>query len=151
MKIAAPISGTLVRQADLSDQVFVSGMLGPGVGIVPTDSVVCAPVSGQVSAAFKTGHAFVITTEGGLQVLIHIGVDTVTMKGDGFQAHVRAGDSVTRGERLATVDFDKVRDARLDPTTIIVVMNSEGSASVVPVDCGSVQTGDPIIDVTYDN
>lgn len=147
VKIAAPIGGKVVPLEELSDKVFASGTLGNGVGIVPNGNVIHSPVSGTVLTAFKTGHAYGIKTDDGVEVLIHIGVDTVSMKGDGFTAEVAAGDRVSVGDRIATVDFSKVKDAGYDSTTIVLITNTKKLAGVAPVGPETVKTGEDIIDV----
>ncbi|MFZ1382026.1 MAG: PTS glucose transporter subunit IIA [Scrofimicrobium sp.] len=147
IKIAAPVCGEIVPLEELSDEVFASGMLGNGVGIVPNGGVIHSPVSGTVLNAFRTGHAYGIKTDEGVEVLIHIGVDTVSMKGAGFTAEVIAGDRVLVGDRIATVDFSKVKDAGYDPTTIILITNTKDVADVIPVGPKAVKTGEGIIEV----
>ncbi len=147
IKIAAPVGGKIVPLKKLSDEVFASGMLGNGVGIIPNGGVIHSPVSGTVFNAFRTGHAYTIRTDEGVEVLIHIGVDTVSMKGEGFTAEVVAGDRVLVGDRIATVDFSKVKDAGYDPTTIILIINTKNLADVTPVGPETVKTGEDIIEV----
>ncbi|MFT0846367.1 beta-glucoside-specific PTS transporter subunit IIABC [Actinomycetaceae bacterium L2_0104] len=147
VKIAAPVAGELVPVSEVKDKVFASGALGSGVGVVPAEATVVSPVSGTVATVFPTGHAYGIKTADGVEVLVHIGIDTVSMNGDGFEAKVAKGESVEAGQPLAVVDFDKVREAGYDPTVIVVVTNTKKLASVAPVAAGSVVAGDASIAV----
>lgn len=139
--LAAPVAGELVALADISDKVFASGALGAGVGVIPSENTITAPISGKVVTAFPTGHAFGIKSEDGVEVLVHIGIDTVAMKGDGFQAAVTAGQQVKAGDTLAVVDFDKVKAAGYDTTTIVVVTNTKKLTKVTPAAAGPVSAG----------
>ncbi|MFZ2750952.1 MAG: glucose PTS transporter subunit IIA, partial [Propioniciclava sp.] len=119
--IGAPVAGIVVPVTDVDDKVFASKTLGDGVGIQPTENQVFSPVAGTVATVTKTGHAFGIKTTTGVEVLVHIGIDTVQMKGDGFEVAVSKGQTVEKGDLLATVDFDKVRAAGFDTTTVVTV------------------------------
>lgn len=145
--LGAPVSGTLVDVSEVADKVFASGALGSGIGIIPASSTVVAPLSGTLVTAFPTGHAYGIKSDNGVEVLIHIGIDTVALKGDGFNAHVTAGQKVAKGDTLATVDFEKVTSAGYDPTTIAVVTNTKKLASVTARPDGPVNAGDDAVTV----
>lgn len=147
VKVGSPIKGQLVPISEVNDKVFASGALGAGVGVVPEEATVVAPVSGTVASVFPTGHAYGIKTADGVEVLVHIGIDTVAMKGDGFSAKVKKGDSVTAGQPLAVVDFDKVKAAGYDTTVIVVVTNTKKLSSVTPAASGPVTAGDASIDI----
>ncbi len=147
VKVGSPIKGQLVPISEVNDKVFASGALGSGVGVVPEEATVVAPVSGTVASVFPTGHAYGIKTADGVEVLVHIGIDTVAMKGDGFSAKVKKGDSVTAGQPLAVVDFEKVKAAGYDTTVIVVVTNTKKLSSVTPAASGPVAAGDASIDI----
>lgn len=146
--LSAPVSGSVIPLAQVADKVFASGAMGSGVGIVPTDGHVYAPVSGKVVAAMKTGHAFGIKTDEGVEVLVHIGLDTVQMKGEGFTSHVTQGATVARGDLLAVVDLDAVARAGFDPTTVMVVTNTARLTEVATASAGAVSHGDETVLVT---
>ena len=144
-RIKAPVSGALVRLAEVNDKVFASGALGNGVGIVPSQGQVYAPFAGTVVTAFPTGHAFGIKSPDGVEALIHIGIDTVQLEGKGFAAAVKQGQEVEAGDLLCTVDLDVVKAAGYDPTTIVVVTNTTEFAAVLPAEGHQVGHGDTAI------
>ena len=145
--VGAPVAGKVVPLAEVNDKVFASKALGDGVGIVPTDGHVTAPVAGTMVTVADTGHAFGIKTDDGVEVLVHVGIDTVQMEGKGFKLDVSKDMRVEEGDLLATVDLDAVKEAGFDPTTIVVVINTATLKSVAPVGAGDVGRGDAIIDV----
>ncbi|WP_314687780.1 glucose PTS transporter subunit IIA [uncultured Bifidobacterium sp.] len=148
--VAAPIDGHVVSLDDAGDAVFASRALGEGVGIQPTASTatVTAPVAGVLQTVAETGHAFGIRTDDGVEVLVHVGIDTVKMNGDGFTVSVKKGDRVAVGDALATVDFDKVKAAGYSTTTLMTVLNTASLGGVTPRTGADVKAGDPVLDVT---
>ena len=146
--IASPAAGEVVAMADIDDPVFSAGTLGDGVGIVPENNDVYSPVSGTVVSAMKSGHAYGIKTSDGVEVLVHIGINTVKMKGEGFTPAVKKGDTVKKGELLATVDFDKVRAAGYDTTIVLAVTNTKALAAVSPAGLKHASAGDTVITTT---
>lgn len=145
--LVTPIVGDVVALADVNDPVFSSGAMGQGIAVKPSQGVVYAPADAEVSIAFPTGHAFGLKTVDGAEVLIHVGIDTVTMNGDGFEAKVAQGDKVKAGDVLGTFDSNKIAAAGLDDTTMVIVTNTADYASVAPVATGSVAKGDAVIEV----
>ena len=145
--LVTPIVGDVVALADVNDPVFSSGAMGQGIAVKPSQGVVYAPADAEVSIAFPTGHAFGLKTINGAEVLIHVGIDTVTMNGEGFEAKVAQGDKVKAGDVLATFDSNKIAAAGLDDTTMVIVTNTADYASVAPVATGSVAKGDAVIEV----
>lgn len=145
--LVTPIVGDVVALADVNDPVFSSGAMGQGVAVKPSQGVVYAPADAEVSIAFPTGHAFGLKTTDGAEVLIHVGIDTVTMNGEGFEAKVAQGDKVKAGDVLGTFDSNKIATAGLDDTTMVIVTNTADYASVAPVATGSVAKGDAVIEV----
>ncbi|MDY5785623.1 glucose PTS transporter subunit IIA [Corynebacterium sp.] len=146
--VQAPVAGELVSLGNSGDKVFASGALGSGVGIIPTESTIVAPVSGKLLTVAKTGHAFGIKTDDGVEVLVHVGIDTVTMDGNGFDVHVEKKQRVNAGDPLTTVDFDAVRAAGHPTTTLMTVTNTAKLAHVEPRTHGVVGTGETVIEVT---
>lgn len=121
-EIKAPLSGRVIPLEEIPDQVFSQGVLGEGVGIEPTGSVVLAPADGEVSTVMEdSGHACGLLLDNGVELLIHVGMDTVSMAGDGFQLHVKEGDRVRLGDKLITFDPEKIRQAGHPTTTAFVV------------------------------
>ncbi|MHA7291275.1 beta-glucoside-specific PTS transporter subunit IIABC [Arthrobacter sp. MDT3-24] len=147
VKVLAPVSGPVIALADVPDKVFASGAMGAGVGIVPEEDAVYSPVSGTVHAVMKTGHAYGIKTDEGVEVLVHIGIDTVQMKGDGFEAAVTRGQRIEAGDLLATIDRAKIQSAGYDATTLMVVTNTRNLTAVVPLGETRLTRGAPALDV----
>ena len=147
-KVVAPVAGTLIPLTEVADKVFASKALGDGVGIVPSDGHVVAPVTGVLITVPDSGHAFGIRTDDGVEVLVHVGIDTVQLQGKGFSVDVHADQRVEAGDLLATVDLDVVKAAGYDTTTIVVVINTLALTSVKPRAAGTVSREDPVIEVT---
>ena len=145
--IQTPIVGDVVALENVNDPVFSSGAMGQGIAVKPSQGVVYAPADAEVSIAFPTGHAFGLKTANGAEILIHVGIDTVSMNGEGFEAKVAQGDKVKAGDVLGTFDSSKIAAAGLDDTTMVIVTNTADYASVTPVATGSVVKGDAIIEV----
>ncbi|MFS0671709.1 beta-glucoside-specific PTS transporter subunit IIABC [Ornithinibacillus sp. 179-J 7C1 HS] len=123
--IASPLHGEVKNLADIEDAAFASGALGKGVAIEPTEGKLYAPVSGTVSALFPTNHAIGITTEGGAEILIHIGMDTVQLEGKYFTAHTSQGSRIEKGQLLIDFDLDAIKEAGFALTTPIVITNQD--------------------------
>jgi len=145
--LVTPIVGDVVALADVNDPVFSSGAMGQGIAVKPSQGVVYAPADAEVSIAFPTGHAFGLKTTNGAEVLIHVGIDTVTMNGEGFEQKVAQGDKVKAGDVLGTFDSNKIAAAGLDDTTMVIVTNTADFSSVAPIATGSVAKGDAVIEV----
>ena len=145
--IISPIIGQAVALENVNDPVFSSGAMGQGIAVKPSEGVVYAPADAEVTIAFATGHAFGLKTANGAEILIHVGIDTVSMNGDGFEQKVAQGDKVKAGDVLGTFDSAKIAAASLDDTTMVIVTNTADYASVTPVATGAVAKGDAIIEV----
>ena len=159
--ILSPVAGRLMNLEATGDPVFASRALGEGVGVVPEtagETAVLAPVSGTLKTVARTGHAFGIKTDDGIEVLVHVGIDTVNMDGEGFVVAVGKGERIAAGEPLATVDFGKVAAAGHSVVVVVTVVNAAELTVVTPLigdgssddnggDCKTVSAGSPIIDV----
>ena len=145
--IISPIVGQAVALENVNDPVFSSGAMGQGIAVKPSEGVVYAPADAEVTIAFATGHAFGLKTANGAEILIHVGIDTVSMNGDGFEQKVAQGDKVKAGDVLGTFDSAKIAAAGLDDTTMVIVTNTADYASVTPVATSAVAKGDAIIEV----
>lgn len=159
--ILSPVAGRLMNLEATGDPVFASRALGEGVGVVPEtagETAVLAPVSGTLKTVARTGHAFGIKTDDGIEVLVHVGIDTVNMDGEGFVVAVGKGERIAAGELLATVDFGKVAAAGHSVVVVVTVVNAAELTVVTPLigdgssddnggDCKTVSAGSPIIDV----
>lgn len=147
--VNAPVAGHVISLDETGDPVFASRALGEGVGIQPADSEVVAPVSGVLQTVAETGHAFGIKTDDGVEVLVHVGIDTVKMNGEGFDVKVKANEHVNAGDTLVVVDFDKVKEAGYSTTTLMTVLNTVAFASVTPKTGVDVKAGESVIDIQH--
>ena len=145
--IQTPIVGDVVALSEVNDPVFSSGAMGQGIAVKPSQDVVYAPADAEVTIVFPTGHAYGLKTANGAEILIHVGIDTVSMNGEGFNHKVAQGDKVKAGDVLGTFDSAKIAAAGLDNTTMVIVTNTADFASVNPVASGSVAKGDAVIEV----
>ncbi|MGT2942987.1 sucrose-specific PTS transporter subunit IIBC [Streptococcus constellatus subsp. viborgensis] len=145
--ILSPIVGSIVDLKDVNDPVFSSGAMGQGIAVKPSEGVVYAPADAEVTIAFATGHAYGLKTTNGAEILIHIGIDTVSMNGDGFDQKVAQGIKVKAGDVLGTFDVAKIAAAGLDDTTMVIVTNTADYASVTPVAEGAVTKGEAVIEL----
>jgi PTS system beta-glucosides-specific IIC component len=130
--LSSVVAGQIVPLAEINDQAFSTGALGKGLGIIPTSKQVVAPIAGEITVVFPTKHAIGIKTEQGVEVLIHIGIDTVELDGRFFDTIVKQGDTVTQGQLLSTVDFEGIKEAGYDPTVIVVITNTSEYLDVIP-------------------
>ena len=147
-ELSAPVAGDVVPMPALKDEAFAGGALGQCIGIKPEDGNIVAPIDGTVSEVTDTAHAAVIQA-GGIEVLIHAGIHTVNMGGEGFKNHVKLGQVVKRGEPVLTMDLWKVRNSGYDDTVIMAVSNTKDFAKVEAlVSGGKVKAGDGVLKVS---
>ena len=148
LTLTSPMAGELVALSDVNDEAFASGALGPGIAISPAaHAVVVAPCDGKVTVAYPTGHAYGLKSASGVQILIHIGMDTVKLDGKGFTPRVSKGDIVKRGDVLAEVDWDVIREAGYDTITPMVVTNKKKFGEITPAAPGPVGISDTVVTV----
>ena len=142
MRVLAPISGRAVPLAEVPDEVFAEGMAGQGCAIVPEASgEAVAPVSGILVKLFEGGHAFGIATDGGIEMIVHLGLDTIELRGRGFERIATEGDRVEAGQPIVRFDLDEIRAGNYDPVTPVLVTNDEDHP-VTGVRTGEVQAGE---------
>ncbi|MGT2964998.1 PTS beta-glucoside transporter subunit IIBCA [Streptococcus acidominimus] len=145
--LVSPLSGEVVALEHVNDPVFSSGAMGKGLAVKPSEGIVYAPADAEVTIAFETGHAYGLKTASGAEILIHIGIDTVSMDGDGFEKLVAAGDTVTAGTPIAKFDASKIAAAGLDDTTMIIVTNTADFATVETLADTTITHGEAFIKV----
>ena len=146
MEVLAPVTGQAVPLGEVPDEVFAEGMAGEGGAIVPGASgEAVAPVSGALVKLFEGGHAFGIETDEGVELIVHVGLDTIEMRGDGFEKLATEGDRVEAGQPIVRFDLDEIKNSGYDPVTPVVVTNAEDHP-VSNLRTGEVSAGDPLFD-----
>ncbi|TSO26761.1 beta-glucoside-specific PTS transporter subunit IIABC [Lactobacillus sp. LL6] len=143
--LVSPEDGTIMPLSEVKDEVFSSGAMGQGVAIEPTEGILHAPANGEIVMTFPTSHAIGMKTNDGAEVLMHIGMDTVNLQGDGFETLVKKGDKVKAGDNLIKFDIQKIKNAGYIVTTPIVITNSKNYSDIKQVATGRVNTGQKII------
>ena len=143
----APINGTVVPLSQVKDEAFASEALGKGVAIEPKEGKVYAPADGEISTFFPTGHAIGITSDAGVEILIHVGMDTVKMNGDGFTPAKKQGDRVEKGDLLLEFDMQKIKEAGYPLTTPVIIANTNDYTEVLPTEAQEVASGDMLIHI----
>ena len=146
--LAADAKGTIVPMEQIPDEVFAQGILGQCCGIDPTEGKVYAPIDGGITQAPDSGHALGIQGVGDVEVLIHVGVDTVEMKGDGFSPKVKVGDKIKKGDLLLEMDLGKIAAAGHPAVVITVITNTDDFAGVEVVASGTVEPGADLIKIS---
>lgn len=147
--LVAPIEGKVIKLENIKDQAFASGTLGKGYAIEPKDGKVYSPVDGTVSMLFGTNHAIGITSDSGLEILIHFGMDTVQLEGKGFKAHVKQGDKIKAGQLLIDVDLDVLKDGGYETVTPVVITNYDDLLDLILLDKNDVKVGEELIRVLF--
>lgn len=145
VELKAPLTGTAVNLEDVPDPVFAEKMMGDGIAIEPAEGVVVSPVNGEIVQVFPTKHAIGIRAENGAEILIHIGLETVSMKGEGFVTQVSEGSKVKAGDQLVTFDLALVKEKAKSTVTPIILTNGDQAASLEKNAAGSVTRGSSTI------
>jgi sugar PTS system EIIA component len=128
--VVAPLTGKIVSIEEVPDPTFSQKMMGDGIAIEPTEGVIVAPVNGEVVQFFHTKHAIGIKSESGAEILIHVGLETVSMNGEGFEGHVKVGDKVKAGDKLLSFDLELIKEKAASTITPIVITNSDAVESI---------------------
>ena len=142
--VLTPIRGKVLAQADIPDETFAQGILGPGCGIEPTGDTVFAPFDGRVVSVASTLHAIGLESDEGIELLIHIGMDTIALRGSGFPLLVQEGQTVRAGTPLLRVDLDVIRAAGLSTESAVIVTNADDLPKLHIIAGGIVSTGTPL-------
>lgn len=143
--LGAPMKGKAVELKEVSDPTFGEGMLGKGVAIIPAEGKVYAPADGEIGLVFDTLHAISLISAEGAEILIHVGLDTVQMKGEAFEAHVQTGDSVKKGDLLLTADLEKIKAAGYDTITPVIICNTDDYEDVQALTAESTEPGADVL------
>ncbi len=146
--VFSPVQGELVPLSSVNDPVFAEGMLGKGAAVIPSDGKIVSPVNGKVITIFDTKHAIGLKSKDGVEVLIHIGLDTVKLNGEFFTAHVQAEEKVKIGDLLVEVDLEKIKEAGYDVITPVIVTNSDAFSDVKPLESCQIKDTDQILAVS---
>lgn len=147
--ILSPMTGTVIALDQVPDPTFASGLLGQGAAIIPSDNKVIAPFAGEVASLFQTRHAIGLLSDSGIELLIHVGIDTVRLDGKPFTAHVNVGDTVKPGDLLLTFDRQAILDAGYDLATPIIITNSDAYHEVLTVAGTAVTAGTPLLSIIH--
>ncbi|MGL5347636.1 MAG: beta-glucoside-specific PTS transporter subunit IIABC [Peptostreptococcaceae bacterium] len=147
--VVSPIKGEVVNLSEIEDAAFASGVLGQGVAIIPTDGKVVSPVNGEVATLFPSLHAIGILSDDGVEILIHIGLNTVQLDGRGFKASVKAGDRITKGQTLLNFDIDVIKEAGYSVVTPVVITNSAQFLDIAQTESKEVELEDNLITVIF--
>jgi PTS system beta-glucosides-specific IIC component len=146
-KVVSPMKGNVKALSEAKDEAFSSGALGQGVALEPTEGKLYAPCDGTIETFFPTGHAIGMKTANGVEILVHVGMDTVEMNGDGFTPKAKQGDKVKQGDLLLEFDIEKIKAAGHSVISPIVITNTDDFADVIPAEAGDVNVGDEIITI----
>ena len=145
--LVSPLKGDVIALSEVKDEAFSTGALGQGLAIVPSEGKLYAPCDGEITTFFPTGHAIGITTEKGAEILMHVGMDTVKLDGDGFTPKKQQGDKVKKGELLLEFDIEKIKEAGLETTTPVIITNSDDYSDVAVTEPKTVNPGDEIVNL----
>ncbi len=145
--IGSPIKGEVVNITKVPDPTFAECMLGKGVAVIPSEGKVYAPADGEITVLFDTLHAVSMVTTEGVEVLVHVGLETVGLGGNGFEAHVKSGDTVKKGDLLISMDLEKIKEAGCEIISPIIICNTDDYADVLQVTEGNVNLQDDIIKI----
>ena len=146
-EVGAPVKGNVIARTDIPDATFASGVLGDGVGIEPAKGIVVAPFDGEITSTTDTKHAVGIRNSENMELLIHVGVDTVKMNGEGFEMFVKEGDTVKKGQKLITFDIKKIEAAGFRATTAVLLTNSDEFDSFKVVKTGNTEVEETILSI----
>lgn len=145
IQVVAPVAGKLVPLSEVSDPTFSEEILGQGAAVIPSENEFLSPVDGTVTTVFPTGHAVALTSVEGVEILLHIGLDTVKLNGKHFTIHAEEGQQVKKGDLLLEADLEQIKAEGFDIITPIVICNTDDFAEVAMAEAGDVETGDTVL------
>ena len=148
IEVLSPLAGQVTPLKDIADPVFSQEMMGKGIAIEPTEGKVVAPFNGTVAMLFDTKHAIGLMSDEGVELLIHVGMDTVQLKGEGFTTHVKNGDRISTGDLLVEFDMSVIKEAGYQTTTPIVITNTTNYESIEGTTESTVVTGDHLLKIS---
>ena len=143
----APVSGKMTELTSVSDETFAQKILGDGIAITPSDGKICSPCDAKIDNMFETGHAFSFITDNGVEILVHVGFDTVHLKGEHFRILKNTGDAVHHGEAMLEVDMAAVAAAGYDTTVVMVILNSDDFSDFKKT-TGEIEAGSEVLTLT---
>lgn len=147
IEVVAPVSGKLVSIKEVNDPTFSEEILGKGVAVIPSEGKICAPANGTVNTVFPTGHAAAMTSSDGVEILIHVGLDTVKLDGKHFTIHAAEGQEVKKGDLLLEADLEQIKAEGYDIITPIVVCNADAFSEFQMAETETVAPGDVILTI----
>ncbi|WP_334328715.1 PTS sugar transporter subunit IIA [Companilactobacillus sp. HBUAS59699] len=146
--VVAPVTGQLIQLDKVSDPVFAKKMMGDGFAIIPHDETIVSPVNGVVSTVFPTKHAVMIKSKHGLEIMLHLGIDTVELNGEPFEMKVREGNKITAGQMIATMNLKSIKEADKDTTVMVIITDINEVKNSITYTGRSVINGESIFDLT---
>jgi len=146
-EFVAPAKGELIHLDKVSDPVFSQKLMGDGFAVNPSADEIVAPIGGVIGTVFPTKHALMITSDHGLEVMLHLGIDTVELKGKPFEVFVSEGDTVKTGQKLATMDLQQIKDSGKDTSIMAIITNSDAVKDMGTFDEKAVDTGDEVLKI----
>ena len=146
--ICSPCNGKVVPVTEVPDPTFSEKIIGDGMAVIPSDGIIYAPADGEITAVFDTLHAFAMTTVNGAEILIHVGLETVSLKGEPFTSHISVGDKVKKGDLMMEVDLDKIKESGMNTITPVLVANTADYSEIKFIRNGEVLHGDQVLELS---
>lgn len=147
-EFVSPANGELIHLDKVSDPVFSQKLMGDGFAVTPSDNEIVAPIGGVIGTVFPTKHALMITSEHGLEVMLHLGIDTVELNGKPFETFVKENDTVKAGQKLVSMDLEQVKAAGKDTFIMAIITNSDAVKDMGDFDEKTISAGDPALKIT---
>lgn len=145
LTLVAPVTGEAIPLSEVPDPVFAQKMAGDGMAIIPSDDTIVAPADGELTLLFGTKHAFAMTLKNGLEILVHVGIDTVSLNGEGFEALAEQGQTVKAGTPILKIDRDFITGKGLSLSTPVLITNPDQLKSITPTESGKTIAGETVV------